>query len=162
MSRPTVPFRLHLDRSDPKKSSPFLSRVRLSCKVPRSQRVRPSKTPRHSPSSGSVTVICRYKTSQTPKTLHTSLSLGPPAPPTTSLATSHVPLHDANLLSGQKSPVHYLLPQCGLTETIDITHDIIPDHVFTHTRTVTIILNTFTPPVIGIILPTYSELPLIH
>jgi hypothetical protein len=35
------------------------------------------------------------------------------------------PLQGAPLLSGQKSPVNYMLAQRALTETVDITHDIL-------------------------------------
>jgi hypothetical protein len=72
-----------------------------------------------------------------------------------------VPLLGAPLLTGQKSPVHYLLAQRALAETVDITHDI-PGHAFMHTRTAAIILHTFTPPDIGTTLPVYSEIPLIR
>ena len=64
-------------------------------------------------------------------------------------------------MPGQKSPVNYMLVQRALTETVDITHDT-PGHSYMHTRTDTILLHTFTPPVIGTTLPTYSEMPLIH
>ena len=72
-----------------------------------------------------------------------------------------VPLEGAPLLSSQKSPVNYMITQRTLTETVDITHDI-PGHTFMDTRTDTIILHNFTPPVIGTTLPTYSEMPLIR
>ena len=72
-----------------------------------------------------------------------------------------VPLEGAPLLSSQKSPVNYMITQRTLTETVDITHDT-PVHAYMHTRTTAILLHTFTPPVIGTTLPTYSDMLLIR
>jgi hypothetical protein len=124
----TASIRPRLTSSDPKKKSPFAHAFGRRNKFPVRSLVRPSKVQPRSPSLGSVTTICRQKNSTDTTN-----------PPFNSLArsirSSHaiidgvsVPLQGEPLLSGQNSPVNYMLTQRDLAETVDITHDI-PAHL---------------------------------